>query len=60
MENISTTPNTAYDPSKDLNSMTCTDKSLNPVYVYEAAKDVNADTSLLDTSILNETEYVEE
>lgn len=42
-----------YDPSKDLNkNMTCTDKSLNPVYVYNESKDVELKT--VDVSTLNE------
>lgn len=56
MNNVSTTPSVEYNPDMDLGNMTCTDKSLNPTYVYEAAKDVNLNREALDTSILNEEE----
>lgn len=55
MENITTTPTMPYNPDKDLNNMSCTNKSLNPIYVYEATKDINVNT-VLDTSVLNENE----
>jgi hypothetical protein len=56
---IYTTTQTPYDPTLDLNNATCTDKSLNVTYVYEASKDVNI-VANIDSSVLNEDELKEE
>jgi hypothetical protein len=53
------TSQTPYDSTMDLNNTTCTDKSLNVTYVYEASKDVNIIANI-DSSILNEDDQTKD